>query len=267
MSTQIGEILTGTVDGLNTSFSISHVPDPGSLNIVVDGVAATITSQTGTAVVLSTPPPAASVPFAYYTYASPADIDLTTLALVKSFGEIKGATEDSLLQTMITAFSRYIMNRTGRTALNQVLTFSDVFDGNGSSFLLLPEFPVTALTLVNVAGVVQTLSSGFNVPGIRISQDKRGIMYAYGHIGRFYKGLANVMIEYSAGYAATPEDLSHACSETIVLNYKRRGWTDMKSKSTGAAGVSGTTAYQDWEIPPHADRIISSYERKGSLLR
>ena len=266
MSTQqIGEILSGTVNGVNKVFTASHIPDENTLLVYDNGNTAAQTSVNGAAVTLVSPPTVGHQVFGVYLLTSADSIDLTTLAAVKSFGEFKTTTEDNLLQAMITAFSQYVLDRTGRRSFNSIVAYTDSFNGNGRPTLWLNDWPVTGLTQVIVNGATQILSTGPTVPGIVIGPNQKSIGFAYGSFGLFSKGFNNISVAYTAGYSSTPDNLAQACCEAVVLNSKRRAWTDMRSKSIGTGGSNGTTSYQDWELPPHVDRIINQFTRTAVL--
>jgi hypothetical protein len=189
-------------------------------------------------------------------------IDLTTLANVKARAGVGTTQEDTEIQRLITAFSRYVMTRTSRTALNSIVAFEKSLNGKGGYLQLLPEFPITALTEVQINGEVMTLSTGYNVAGIAIMDDLKYIGFVGGYLGRFYRGFQNVLVKWSAGYSAVPSDLEQACCECVAIAARKKAWLDMKSKSTSVQGATATTTYRDWEIPPHEDRVLDAYTQK-----
>lgn len=261
---QISAAMGGTVDGSNKIFTIAHVPDLNTLQIMVDAAAGVIESvaSDGVTVTLAAAPALGAHVLAFYLYTEPDTIDLTTLAHVKARAGIVTNSEDSEIQRLVTAFSQYVITRTGRTALNRIIAFTRALDGNGGREFRLPEWPVTALRSVQVNGQTMTLSTGYNVPGLAIMSSTKYIGFVGGMWGRFPKGAQNVYVDWSAGYVAVPTDLEGAVCEIVAIAVKKKAWLDMKSKSSTTQGATATTTYRDWEIPPHEDQIIDNYTHK-----
>jgi hypothetical protein len=111
---------------------------------------------------------------------------------------------------------------------------------------------------VKINGSVQTLGSGYGTAGVHIFPDEEMIGFMYGGGGIFPLGVGNIEVQYTAGYDGVPEDLEIACSQAVALNYKRKATQDLKSKSTGGSGVSGTTAYRDWKLTPMIEAVLDS---------
>jgi hypothetical protein len=214
------------------------------------------------------------------------EIDLTCLSAVKRWAEIKGDTDDADIQDCITAFSKAVMERVGRETLSVIKTFTDIYNGNNSVRLFLNNFPIVELISVYVNGVSLPISTDYFVTGVFIDQSLRRNSIAYrtatGGVNTFQnypstlpgygftKGIGNVRVTYKAGYkeaepgfeyTATPYDLELAVRKAVALQYKRRAWQDLRSKSISASGGSGTTTYRDWEIPPEIDRVLVNYTR------
>jgi hypothetical protein len=206
------------------------------------------------------------------------DIELTTLSHVKSWAEVTGITDDYAIQLCISAFSRYVLNRTGRDTLGPIKDFTEIKNGSGSSILAnLRNWPITELTNVQVNGVVIPISSGYGIGGVAVTGNlKQAIAILPGfsntsalfdNLGSFSapifsRGINNVLVEYSAGYGYVPEDLEQAACEAISANYKRKAWQDLASKSISSQGATGTTSYRDWHLSPGVERVIGFYSRK-----
>jgi hypothetical protein len=266
-TTLISEAMGGSVTGTNKVFTVAHVPDLNTLQVLVDGVAAVVESvaSDGVTYTLTTPPALNTHVVGSYIYTTADNIDLTTLAHVKARAGIVTNAEDSEIQRLITAFSQYVVIRTGRTALNQIVAFTKALNGTGGYELRLPEWPITALRSVQIDGETMVLSTGYNVPGLAILGSLKYIGFVGGQYGRFFKGRQNVYVDWSAGYVAVPTDLEGAVCEIVAIAVKKKAWLDMKSKSTSTQGSTATTTYRDWEIPPHEDQILDNYTHKVVL--
>ena len=78
----------------------------------------------------------------------------------------------------------------------------------------------------------------------------------------FTPGIGNVQVSYSAGYTRCPYDLQEACFKAVAINYRRKEYIDLASKSLSAgAGVSGTISYRHWALPPEIEAVINHYAR------
>lgn len=215
-----------------------------------------------------------------------AAIDLTTLAMVQASVSVN-VSDVGLVSAMITALSRHIVTRTGRTALNAVAIITDRLDGSGSDKQFLSEFPVQSVTSVTVLGqTVPPSADGFTAgwvndpysiilqPGTTIG----GIISAATYLqpmGRFPKGRRNVIVTYTAGYTTAggptpfppgdpvyngaPSDLGQAVTEFLAQQYKKRDWVDQASKTLTNTGEN--IRFRDWEFPPWIATVIQQYKR------
>lgn len=197
-----------------------------------------------------------------WLYGIDRSIELTTLSHVKDWAEVKTDGDDRMIQLCIAAFGRYALIRTGRDTLSQKLSFTEVYDGNDSQVLMLKNYPVSSVSSVKINNVAMVISGGYGTPGIIISNGRRAISFSYDSYYKFYSGIGNVQVVYTAGYDYVPEDLEQAACEAVATNYKRRAWTDMQSKSISAQGATGTTTYRAWKFTPNIEAVLSSYERK-----
>ena len=203
-------------------------------------------------------------------------IDLVTLDIVKDFLNIadENTDDDGLIQFLITAFSQYVINRTGRTSFNLITSHTDTYDGNGNNRLSLRESPIISLTSVTIGLYQVPMSTSFGVPGVYVEDNKKSIafrssagafqppqsIYPY----CFTRGTGNIQVIYTAGFASVPFDLAQAAMQSIAANYARKDWIDLASKSMAAGGgVTGSTRYRDWIITPYAEQVIRRYQRRS----
>ena len=203
-------------------------------------------------------------------------IDLIDLDQVKAYIGMKeeNTNDDGLIQALITGFSQYVMHKTGRTAFNQIKSFVDTFDGNGNQRLFMREFPIVTLTSV-VSGLYSVpISTSFGVPGVFVEDSRKSIAFRTSQgsmlppqsIYPYYfpYGQGNIVVTYTAGYAFVPFDLQEACMKAVSINYKRKDWIDIASKSLAAgSGVSGSIRYRDWSLPPEVEQTILFYKRRA----
>lgn len=214
-------------------------------------------------------------------------IDLTTLANVKAWAGVSGASLDQELQDIITSFSLYALHVTGRAnADGSVPTaspfiapvdYDEFYDGNGNDKLPLHNWPINSVALVNDSGVIIKASSGITSPGYVVDQSKkflvlrRGgtlypqrVMYGRGGAwgGQFGRtgwnlGTQNIEVQYTAGFSGVPFDLEMVARKTCALNYKRTQWIGQRAQAMAAG--AGTVSYNTWEMDMQDVRTLMYY--------
>lgn len=156
-----------------------------------------------------------------------AAIDLTSVALLREWIPAQTstpnaqtlATQTAILQAAITSASLDFLRRTGYGPSNgavpsqspfvQAVSFSEVYNGNGSDTQFLRNRPVISVQSLTVDGVAIQASTGAPNPGYVIGGDGKSVRILGGgfFLGwpcgqRFTRGTQNVAITYSAGFAA-----------------------------------------------------------------
>lgn len=143
------------------------------------------------------------------------DDALTTVAKVKYLWgrDQTDVTHDDRIATLINFLSTRIASWCGRTFIETTYT-DQLYDGNGSPYLQLKQYPrTTTVTVVVKIDDVTVDTSDYKV---------------YSEEGYIYKGSwwpngkQNIKVTYSAGYAAIPEDLGMAVAEWAIILLERR---------------------------------------------
>lgn len=180
--------------------------------------------------------------------------DLTTLPDVKAWLQTGQtafpATDDVLLRRLIIAASRFIerwLNR--RIAPGD---WHEVRDGTGGQRLAFANFPVTAVLSLSI--------DGLTIPPA--PEDGAGAGYLFtptelalrGYV--FTRGVQNVAVVYTAGYAATPLDIAQACIELVCLRYRER--TRIGEVSRASSG-SETVSYTQKDMTDDVKLLLSQY--------
>lgn len=177
--------------------------------------------------------------------------DLTTLANVKAYlsPPLTTSTDDALLSRLITAASQFIqswLNRAIATA-----SYTDTRNGTGGMRLFLRNRPVTAIASVTIDGVAIPASSPPPLGAGYLFDDSSVYL-----IGRaFTKGLQNVVVQYSAGYATTPPEIEQACIGLVALRYKERDRIGQVSKNLAGETVS----FQQKDMPADIATLLDQY--------
>lgn len=196
--------------------------------------------------------------------------DLTTVANVKAWLGMTTSSDDGVIQDCITAASLYWVWRTGRESLNTITSYSERYDGSGGHRQFLRQSPATSVQAVVVDGLSIPQSPDFVAPGWVLDQSGKSVALIHGapprYFGlpivpvRFRAGMQNVLIQYQAGYTATPLDVEQAVKQMVAVNYKRRQWIDQKSQTLNGMQTVG---YRDWELPPEVVCVLNAYTRRA----
>lgn len=176
--------------------------------------------------------------------------DLTTLASVKAWLGITSNTDDALLGRLITAYSEYVQTWLSRDLMSHPV--QEVRDGTGGQVMVFAQYPVTAVASVVIDGVSLPVSTGHFSPGFSFSEQSL-IVRGY----RFSRGVGNVEISYTAGFASVPPEIEQAVIELIALRYKERDRIGHASKSLGGETVS----YIVKDFPDGVRTILSNFRK------
>ena len=158
--------------------------------------------------------------------------DLATVANVKAWlGGSTDSTNDTVLQTLVTAASAWLVNYLSRNILSA--SYIETRRGTGNDSIVMRNYPITAVASVKWGGTSITvqadpiaLSMGYLFDGRRI--DLIGYCLPYRD---------PVVISYTAGYAAVPSDIGQAVCELVGEAFKRRERIGQASKSLGNGEV------------------------------
>ena len=158
---------------------------------------------------------------------------------------------DATLARLITSCSTLFESISDRSFHSGAHTY--MRNGHGGTSLPLPETPVTAVSTLTIDGYSIAARPAVGGMGYVLVDDVLMLDGGY----RFNKGIANVSVTYTAGYATIPSDLEQACVETVASWYRRSTRVDENSKSIQGEVVSFSTA----EIPKPARLILDLYSR------
>ncbi len=181
--------------------------------------------------------------------------DLTTLANVKAWfaPPLTTTTDDALLQRLITAASQFIQSWLDRTLAQQ--SYTETRGGTGGGRLAFLNTPVSAVASLTVDGVAIPAAPDAVSPGYVFGATQLALRgYA------FTRGVQNVTMSYTAGYAATPPEVEQACIELIALRYKERDRIGHVSKSLAGETVS----FSQKDMSDDIKAVLSLYRRVTS---
>ena len=192
-------------------------------------------------------------------------MSLCALADVQGYIGNTDAALVPILTTLVANASAFIERYCGRTF--ELGTYTETRNGNGATAMYMRQGPLVSVQGVTVDGVAipaapDAISYGFvfdehkvYVRGYaRVSPSAPGTMI--GSVGSFRRGIQNVVIAYTAGYASIPLDLNQACVELVADKYAKRKRIDEKSQTTGA---QMTAAYDLSDISARVKTAINAY--------
>lgn len=181
--------------------------------------------------------------------------DLTSLDHVKAFLSVKGVDDDEVLARLITSASAYIKQELNNPILST--TYDERYDGSGRDMLVMPQWPITAITSVSINGAALSASPDGLAYGYMLS-DMAIIRLG----GVFDKGRRNVRVVYTAGYIETPPEIDQVCVELVALAHRGRARIGEKSRSLGAAG---STTFAEFQLTPMQWRQLKNYNRVAPI--
>jgi hypothetical protein len=178
--------------------------------------------------------------------------DLVSMAEVKAYlgGDLQ-SNDDAVLARLISAASVFFATACGRPILEQ--SYSELYDGKGNGRLYLRHTPVTSVAALSIDGAVVPEAMAPGTPGWRLNGN---IVLLFGHW--FGRGLVNVAVSYTAGYATTPADIAEAVMELVGLRYRGR---DRLGKVSESIGGMATTSYTQKDVSPFVASVIARYTR------
>lgn len=196
--------------------------------------------------------------------------DLCVLADLKAWLNIQTATEEVLLQNLITRGSLQMLRWMSRDHIIAT-SYTENRDGNDALFILPRNFPLISVSNLTVNGIsisqaTDQVSAGFVFDSRKIML--RGGSSAFYSIGpyssqyqyRFTRGFQNVQIVYQAGYTSVPSDLQQAAIEGFAYVYRRR--THIGEESSSASGQVTISFGKDM-LPASVLLTLQQYSRKA----
>jgi hypothetical protein len=181
--------------------------------------------------------------------------DLTTLDDVKAWLQTGQdpypATDDALLARLITGASQFV-----QSWLQRQIALSDwqeVRDGTGGQHLAFANFPVTAVLSLSIDGlqIPPSPSDGGYGAGYVFSPTELALR---GYV--FTRRAQNVIVSYTAGFAATPLDIAQACIELVALRYRERTRIGEVSR---ALGGGETVTYSQQDMTDDVKLLLAQY--------
>lgn len=182
--------------------------------------------------------------------------DLTTLGAVKAWLQAGQNpfpdTDDALLTDLVTAASQFIQTWLGRPIA--MADWAEMRDGMGGQRQSFANMPVCAVLSVTVDGIdIPPVPEGSSFSAGYVFSPTELVLRGY----VFTRRAQNVVVTYTAGYAATPPELAQACIELVCQRYRERTRTGEVSK---ALGGGETVTYSQKDMSDDIKTILSRYQ-------
>jgi len=182
--------------------------------------------------------------------------DLTTVANV--LGYLKDVPNPSaealtLIQRVITSSSFFIQNH-----LNRVFaptSYTEYRNGTGGVTMVCGDYPVTAVGSVIVSSqAIAASTPESQAPGYVF--DDISITLLGGM--RFWKGVKNVCLTYTAGFDAVPYDVEQVCIDLVCRKWKERDRIGMNSKTLGQGE---TITFAKTDLTDEFKSLLRQYQK------
>jgi hypothetical protein len=161
-----------------------------------------------------------------------------------------GNADEALLTRLILAASAFVESWCSRP-FGQV-TLAEVRDGNGGSAMSPNVMPIIAVTGVTIDGTVIPVTIQGGASGYFVANNR---IFLIGYA--FNRGQANVLLNYTAGFATPPADITQAVIELVAARYMERGRIGLSSVHSGTE----TTSYSLKDMPASVATILGQYRR------
>lgn len=177
-------------------------------------------------------------------------MNLTTVENVKGYLGISVASDDALLDRLVSSASAYIQSWLNRSFA--LTTYTDTFDGMGFNSRMVSNYPITAVTSVLVDTQAIPLAPNTLASGYAFAE-RKVVLRGY----TFNSGVLNCSVTYTAGYASVPPEIGQACIEIVANRYREKDRIGLTSK--GLAGE--TIAYSQKDFPDSVRTILNNYKK------
>lgn len=169
--------------------------------------------------------------------------------------------DDGIIQDLVNAVSEAFAGYCGRNFKRDA--FTERRNGTGTNSMVLINYPVISITSLSI--VAPRSSASATTPTNPLTEDVDFVFDTRGRVQLFSivfpKGVANVLIDYLAGYSTPPSDLSHAAAKWAAVRYREMDRLGQRSKTLGGETVSFDMA----DCPPDVLEIVRRYESQTPI--
>lgn len=169
-----------------------------------------------------------------------------TVAQFRELMSIKHNEDDALIKRLLAAASGWIRSYLNRDI--NAAAYTDTMDGTGTRKLTLKQYPITGVDSVTVNGLALA-SSAFVARGASLARTD-------GY--RWPEGYGNVVVSYTAGFAAFPDEVTQACLQLAAWRYRER--TRM-GESQIATPQGQNISFQTSAVPNDVKELLDNMRR------
>ena len=191
--------------------------------------------------------------------------DITSVATLKTYLDISGTTQDSLLELLIKSVTDLVQSYCNR-AFVQIAYTQEEYDGTGTKELLLNNYPIkTSAGFTLERNVATNNSDSWETVDAEdyFVDAERGIVTK---LTNFWQAKNKYRVTYTAGYDKTadttilawPADLELACINLAAILYTRRKAMGIKNESVGDFSVTFSDALEE---DPSIKTTLDKYKR------
>lgn len=180
---------------------------------------------------------------------------------------------DPNLPGMISAFSQFFLTLISRDTILEA-EYTERRNGTGTNILGLINTPIIEVTSVVVNKITVPASPDGIQPGY-VADENTIQLVAGGWLGPvlagagaspvaypslFFKGVGNVFVAYSAGYATVPLDVEQCVIEMVAWAYKYKDRFGLNSQTMAQNFVN---AYSKEPLSPMAKLCVLKYKKRA----
>jgi uncharacterized phiE125 gp8 family phage protein len=162
------------------------------------------------------------------------------------------AEDDAFAEELINQASAMAERYCGRVLASR--SVSSVVDAPGGSALVLPEYPVSAVTAVYL-DTAREFGATTEITDYYL-EESTGILFRDAGYG---SGVRVVKVVYTAGYSPVPSDLQEAVVELVHWL-----WSRHRTQSIGirvSRGLDGVETEHELTMPLATQRVLGQYRR------
>lgn len=167
--------------------------------------------------------------------------DLTVVADVKTLLGISASTWDTLIQSLITAASKFIANYCDRDFCDAGSDVTEYYDGEEGNLktLQLKKYPITSITSIGsrIGSFTNPTYYTYDAATQYVFKPESGEVFFQFCVPR---GHQNIKVVYRGGYAVAdiPQDLALACQKLVAKEYSKRKAQGITAEHIGDANVN-----------------------------
>lgn len=177
-----------------------------------------------------------------------------TIDQVKAYAGIAGTASDAVLAQFVAGTSGFI-----RAWLNRDITSHDYTirrNGRGTAAMLLPAYPITAVSMVEVDGIAIPAAPAWGQSGY-FFDDTQIVLFDH----CFARGHSNVHVRFTAGYDPVPDEIVQACCELATFKFRQRDKLEIASKTLAGETIS----FSQKDMPSSVATLLKNYRMVAPL--